>query len=716
MLSASLLLLASLQTQAKLSLDLSVTSVGQVLEAVSKQTGQKYSVSGAVQNDFVFVSVKDVEPEVFLNRLADLLDAKWLSGNGVRTLTAPDNLLNEADQNYRDHVKKWAADLAKGLAKPMDIEFLAKSLAGMKNKGNGESEYDWDKLREIDEDLPTGRFASTIVIRLISELSQIKNGERVVFSFQPTRLQQPLPTSLRSDFDEFGRSYLRCREALVRHNVIGDNEDYMGDGPQNFSEPEPPKQFIVTATRTNEFLTVLVRFFDETGYFNIDLTKGMWGQLELDESAEDAVGPFKDLTKEVKVTPKMLEYAPLISSGGAVKPGSKTTPPTREEVLRLISIDKNEPLASTPGEVLKQYASAVGKNVLAYVPDSALYSIYSVPGEGSNGVLTLASMMPQVLRIGYVGKFQLKVEDKDGIQTLRDTSLTQARLERMPRLASATLFRALHAKQKFDLDSIADFLQKNKSDECLSVVSEFASFAAGLEVTLPENDELKVLKFYADFNQGARDQIKKSEIKLNPSTLTTKQKEIFAHFLYKADSAISDTDEMSEEVDVKFGFPEMDRYSMGVGSVKEDPTFKLANGLPPNTFVRMSMISRESIFEKTEFDEYTMKEATSPQTIAYQLVYKEKGISDDYYGRPRKYMMGPSTKLELDINLPSYGEIQKKYMLDEIKSNGGWIDFSELPEPVRKEVEKHLQRVREQLKNLPVGGGGRTVKPPVKNY
>ena len=713
MLSASLLLLASLQTQAKLSLDLSVTSVSQVLDAVSRQTGQRLAVSGAVQNDFVFVSVKDVEPEVFLNRLADLLDAKWISGNGVRTLTAPDNMLSEADQNYRNHVKKWAAGLSKDLTKPMDLEALAKSLGSMKVKGNGESVYDWDKLQEIEDQLPTGRFASTVAIKLVPELSQIKNGERVVYAFQPTRLQVQLPTSIRGDFEEFGRSYLRCREAFVRNNVLGDNEDYMTDGPANFSEPEPPKRFIVTATRTNEYLTVVVRFFDDTGYFNIDLTKGMWGDLDDEEANVDSANPFKDLNQVVKVTPKMLEYAPLISSGGEIKSSAKTTPLTKEEVLRLISIDKNEPLASVPGETLKQYASAVDKNVLAYVPDSSLYSIYSIQDGENKPNLTLATLMPQILRIGYIDKFQAKVEDKDGIRTLRDASLTQARLERMPRLASATLFRALHAKQKFDLDSIADFLQKNKSDECLSVVSEFASFAAGIEVTLPENDELKVLKFYADFNQGARDQIKKSEIKLNPATLTTRQKEIFAHFLYKADSSISDPDEMSQSVDSKFGFPEMDRYSMGIGSVKEDPTFKLANGLPPNTFVRMSMISRESIFEKTEFDEYTMKEATSPMSMAYQMVYREKGISDEYYGRPRKYMMGPSTKLELDINLPTMGEIQKKYMLDEIRSNGGWIDFAELPEPVRKEVEKHLERVREQLKDVQVGGGGRSVKPPV---
>lgn len=714
--SSFLFFLAAHPQAATISLDLSVASVPDILKAVSAKTGQQLAASGVVQNDFVFVKVKDVDSEVLLRRLADILGATWVSGNGVRTLTAPDNSLSESEQLYRTHVRKWADNLAKGLAKPVNFEASAKALAAMKEKANDETGYDWDKLQKIQEELPTGRFASTVVIRLVPELSQIKKGERVVFSFQPSRLQTALPASLRSSFDEFGRSYLQCREALVKHNVIGEEEDYMFDGPNSFNKPEPPKQFIVTATRNNEFLTVSIRFYDESGYFNIDLSKGMWGLFaEAQEDVDKEPSPFKDLTQPLKVTPKMVEYLPLAPNEGPAVRNPKSKP-TREEILRLISIDKNEPLTSTPGEVLKQYADVVGKNVLAYVPDSALFSFFSLQGQDEESTkLTIGAMMPQLLRVGYLEKFEPRIEDKDGIVTLRDQNLSQARLERMPRLASANLFRSVYAKQRFDLDSVADFLQKNKYDECLQVVSQFAALAAGIDVNFPEDDDLKVLKFYAEFNQGAREQIKKSEVKLNPSVLTSRQKEIFAHFLYKTDSAVSNINDMSEQVNTKFGFQEQDRYSMGIGSIKEEPTFLLANGLPPNTVVRMSMLSKESIFERTDYDGYFSNEATSPMSIAYQIVYKEKGISEEYYGRPRKYMMGPSTKLELDIDLPTLGVISRKYMLDEIKTNGDWLDFEQMPQAVREEVLKQVEKVREQMKGVQVGGGGgRTVKPPMK--
>lgn len=695
------------------SVDLPVCPVAKVLEEIGRQTGETLVVSGAVRDDFVFVHVKDLDSEILKQRLAKLVDGTWVKGNGVQTLTASDNIETQEDIQFQKNIDEWTARIKKDSAKSTAPDTLALNLNDLEKKLQDNSDPSaWQKMTNLQKELPISRLGRRLLSDLAPQLKKIKVGERLVFSQNPTSLQLGLPLSSATTIAEYQRDYTAFRDILLAKGLIDqDNERvYFGNSLSQYGSPTPSQNFFLAVTRDFDNVTAELKFWDKEGNFIMSEMIPM--REYLPESKEDiASNPFKDMTQAVN-PPKGAEYfQPLIAATMGrpiVWPGAKD-----EVITRITDFANHDPLAELPSDIFEQYAKAVNKNVIAYVPDTAIQVAFYFAFGTDTAKANFATVMPMMLRSSLMGEpNRILVEDENGLQSIRDVYLGGARKIRMPRTATTAFLKSLRLKKKFELDAFADFVKLVKYDDTLILVALYAAFAAEKKIEMPRNDDLKLVRFYGEYSQSARDKIKQGEVQTPIDQLTQKQKEILNQFLFKSNSGIQKSENAAGVAGEQFGFSDTDRYGFGIESLKNEPTFLLAKGLPRGSVAVMSMKTIDNLFVMTEFEGFRQTSARSLSSLAYDLFYKEKGFSE-YYNRPQSYMISPSTALKLNVKLDVMGTMTKTLFLDEVPIDGKWGDLSTLPANVQKIINENLAKVREHMKDVQFGNGsGRTVKPP----
>ena len=700
------------QTAKPITIELPVCTVGKVLESIGEQTGEKFATSGAVRDDFVFVKVKDFDSELLLQRLAKLVDGKWLSGNGVRTLTAPENFDSESDLAFQRSIQSWMNNIQKKNGKQGDLNAVATELDEVQKKLQDGGPTVWEKMQTLQAELPIAQFYNRLLIEMAPQIMKIKEGERVVFSLNPTSLQLPIPANA-DTLATYRRNYFEFREILLKKGLINleNTGVYYGNALSQYGAVDPPQNFIITVTRTMDNATAEIKFWDKDGNFTINDNLGNW-QNNSDPLGQGPDNPLKNMTQLVEPPKGATDYAPLVElmMGRVSKPGQNY----EESAAKICDFVKNDPLAVVPTDVLQQYSKAVNKNVIAYVPDTAIQLYFFFATEIPNQKKDFATLIPAMLRTSIMGASSLKLEDKDGLQSLRGEFLGPARKMRMPRLATTALLKSLKAKKRFDLDVFADFIKQVRYDESLTLVSLYAAFAAQKRIEMPQGDHLKLVRFYAEYNQGIRDKMKQSQVETPLDQLTIKQKEIVGKFIYKSDAGLLSKEELgANQQDEEFGFSDTKRYGYGISNIKQEPTFLLAKGLPSKASTIMTLQTLDNLFMKYESEGFAYPRSISIGSLVYELIFKEKGVNPEYYARPRTYLIAPSTMLKLDIVLQPLGQMSKYFTLDEVPVDGKWGDLTALPQNVQKLINDKLVKVREELKDAQFGPSGRTVKPPL---
>lgn len=712
------LLAAAQQGQStKVSIDLPVCPVIQVLEKISQQNGQKFAVSGAVRNDFIFVKVKDVDSQILLNRIAEVVDGKWVKGNGVTTLTAPENFESESDLAYQRNVGLWTTALAKTITKDSDFEKLAATVGDLEEKMKSGSDTAWSEADKLNSQKPIGRLFARLLVSLTPQLGKLKNKRRVVFSTQPTSLQQPLPPEASQIIAEFRSDYAKYRQALASRGLLTHEAGvvYYGNTATQYGNPEPPANFILSTVRSGDTCTVDLKFWDRDGNFAIDENSGMWAVYSDFEKIIEEQNPFKDLKQKVK-RPAMADKYKVMELTLIGRPAPNISK-YESDAKDLIDIEKNEPLAEIPTDILRQYTDVVKKNVVAYVPDSCIQNFFLFTSMKPEGGPEFATLMPTLFRSTYFGAPKILVQERDGIQTIRDQFLGQARMSRMPRRETASFLKSIFRQKSFNIDAFADYLKQIKYDDCLAIVSLYSSTAAMRKLRFPNAEQLSLLRFYAEYSPPARDQIKRSELRLPISSLNRRQSEILKDMVVDSNTSLYLAGDVDFGPPSSFGVPLNVRHYFGSSNIRQEPTYALAKGMPPGANVALSMKTVKTILVSIEnATGPSMPRALPIGTIANDIVYKEKGMNSDYYSRPRKYAIEPSTYLQLNLDLDPLGKVTKSYILDEFPLDIKWLELNELPPDALTEINRKIDEVRTQMRGIDLGsqGNGRNVKPPVK--
>lgn len=183
--------------------------LGAVLREIAGQTHEKYQVDELLVNQPIIIDVKGAHLSDLLARIAKVSYGKWVTRDDVRALVLDDDAVQDARKAWHDKLAKaFAAALDKKLQRTAkEGPFTAQSAHGfldfthnLMQKVSQSKGADFPQ-NPADFTPPTTLPNQRLVMGLLEAigpdaLANIGGGERVVYSTNPNRMQQPLDPNL----------------------------------------------------------------------------------------------------------------------------------------------------------------------------------------------------------------------------------------------------------------------------------------------------------------------------------------------------------------------------------------------------------------------------------------------------------------------------------------------------------------------------------------
>lgn len=415
---ASLYVYLLAQVNAPITAELRTVKLAAAVAELEKLTGVPHKLAGANPDQFIYINVKGLAASRVREGIARVARGEWKVIEGAQVLiTEPWS--KAIDEAYAKNAT-WRIEHARKRHKTLDSkklisDYVARVHGVSTSSAIKEAHWDWT------EGTPAARLLHNLLGALASkDLTQLKYGERKVFSLHPTSLQSKLPDAAGSAFSQFlaeNREFSVLASAnpnLAQHpNVLNQNAGFIDPDVHGV-----PRHLLLTAVRQATDVYLTLRVFNEKG----DIV-ALQTQLLVSSSFDDFEGAKGELFKVipsttlVKLSPQETEFnekflQAVRSQRG--KPGLKLSPDAFV-AERLKNLAVNDILLKGPTEVLDQVVSSTGKNLIAKVTDAnfTVLTFFSRRRE-----LTLSSLLQEVYNsAGYEDGESLQV--KNDLITLR---------------------------------------------------------------------------------------------------------------------------------------------------------------------------------------------------------------------------------------------------------------------------------------------------------
>lgn len=242
-------LFALLAPHQTVTITLPPTRLSEALPLIAKAANQRLSVSGALQDEVVFVHATNVDPKPLLTHLAACLYARWESKeDGSQQLvidaTALTNLKKEEDTKSRETLVKSLEYVAERLRKQpaqLDAAFIKgyrerKAQDDARRKAAQEAE-DWAQVfvsADVLEETPSWRAAGRIAPLLgIDQLLSMPTDSKEVWAEQPTSVQKPFPPAVRQILANYRRELSLLDPESQVHQVLVSAQRWESGGSFN---------------------------------------------------------------------------------------------------------------------------------------------------------------------------------------------------------------------------------------------------------------------------------------------------------------------------------------------------------------------------------------------------------------------------------------------------------------------------------------------------
>lgn len=481
-------------SQAKVSVQVRGAAAPLVVEQIAKQTGLKLGADRNMWRDYLCLSVKDIDSQTLLDKVAEACQARWVMVEGVKTLLP--------DYNLRERAVS-AAVTRRTAAYAKSIKNLVASLDPKPPKspsGEGSDQPARPGGGEDDIETPfgpagTGRRLLAAYITAIGPafFARLEPESRVVFSSSPTRMQRGLPNV---NSVPYLAKWVQEHNDMVKVMAQGASEDgevddsYMDEMQKIMEElglqrdfAEKPKAIeampaklllVVTSQKMYagmSMCSVELRAFDRTGK---SVLQEQHSLSEIDYSAMgDAIeaetgipvpegGANPPEKKPEKATPLVLGDAGKLWAKvhrRNLNPLAKeaTEKPTAEELARVGDFVANEPLAGAPTDFFFALADHDHVNVVAVLPDDIIQrGSFMLPGDR----LTLEYVGRRIF-----GDPKASFQDSPMVMAKSDSWLTatpadqgRTRRDRVDRVAVSAAVKKIRASAWTNLDTMAEFV------------------------------------------------------------------------------------------------------------------------------------------------------------------------------------------------------------------------------------------------------------------
>lgn len=717
---------------------LPVMRLDRVLENVSKQTGVRLAGMGSANGQFVFVQVKDLPLSKLKEHLAVAVEGKWARRGNMDVISSSLGDSGFTDYELRRRVENWFKKVTP--PKPLtvaDADSLIKKAKELNDKMQSGDHRIYEQIQKLNEQAPFHSAMVRVALALGPDaFSSLKEGQRVVYSTSPTRLQQALPPQARQALAQMNREvpiYADRVKALAGDGMEG---GYYAEAIHSYlyNQSDAAATILVSIARQSENITLSFHRFGKAGE-TLGTTSTMitgFGPDDMDEDMKPPEKPpFAELTDPVKLTDADRKIVDEIhqSMGYSMQRTGALSP---EAVAALSSLDKRDLLDYYPSAALRQAAGTLKRNIVAFVPDFLGLSA-RMDDPRSKEPAKLSAFMTMIA--GTFGT-RLKPSHVDDGTTITFAPPVHPMMRTflIPRFNRPALQSSVAraVREGMSLDVAADMTQLSDQQMLAGALTPLVSAAAGEQTTGQwESANNPALKIYGNLNEAQRRQAKTGVLKLPLNSLGGSLRTAVEEMMFYSGTPITPPPSSAQgagkapgEV-MEAALEDEDegnmswRYNRMPSSLAEEPTVALAGGLPPTAFMEISVSGGDAIYgfmsPKSGQPNYFMGlQKVTARNLAWAKVMAEKNPQEQSWGNWDEFSIGGAQTLKVRVLLGGIGSMERGYVHDRVPKGSKRLALNDLPADFRKRYEEEIVKAREQYKDVDFSGGRARggAKPP----
>ena len=547
-------------------------------------------------------------------------------------------------------------------------------------------------------DQPTGRAAARLLAQLdLTTISNMEEGERIVFSTRPNAMQLPLGpdagdvlNTLVAEQGVWAEAYQRKTEGETKtdvekatraamHNVMG-----VFNGP---IEGKPVKALLCVQLQSLLGAYQLrLKLYDAQGkeVFQGGQTMAVASSplnriddlLKAQPPSDDPEIEFSDDSKALLVFFRGMLQSVM---GG----GSAAKDLTPEVLAKLRNPDKYDPLGFIQSEALIAVAGASKANLVADVPDSLMgMAAGMMPGQK----LTVDRFL-KALGAGD----SVALETKDGWMVLKPTRPVLERMKHVDRAALTRLIAVAQAKRMVPLDDLAAYAVANgplMGNDVSRLYSLLFVPGAALGMTgMGGMSNWDMLRFYGSLTADQRQALGGGN-QIAMRTLLPGQVDLVKRMTYYPSGLMGST----LKVQQPGSQPATPALPPGFGGADIEPTEVLPNGLPPNGFVEVK-VKTDSVVQDAGATQPRIQliGTYGPQELGVFRVMKNDptmgAMLSSFLPQLQSFRLGNRTTYDFNFQYTPEVSMGQQLQDSQIDPDGPILSFADLPEDFQKQAQ-----------------------------
>ncbi|MFI5384778.1 MAG: hypothetical protein ACHQ50_01545 [Fimbriimonadales bacterium] len=741
----------------KISVEIPASRATVALAALGKAAGISMEPAGNLRDEVFVICAHDATVDEIMKRVAQAESGAWSLQNGAYFLTRDHStsiMQERAETNAR--AKALSAEIAKltgAVAKQSKFDQTAaqkladetKRTIDQVSQGGGGVRTKID-LNGADQKTPAAR----AIARLLSimdpvKLAQIGPDQRIVFSTQPTPMQQPVGNGSFRAFEQFVEEQMMYTQAYGADQPQDGNRRVFvmnGFGTPTMGNGDPKLGLgvglVIVQRRFGGMLDVQILATDTkldtlaSGSYTLQLPRP--GPLPGAQSNEEPLkisDEAKEMAKALSTGggagggpgPGMVRAFAVSSSGGGggfsysmVSSGNgagniKLSPALRAKVLDPVTYD---PMSFAPGEAMTALSHQSGKNLVALLPDTCFGSM----NRQFAGSVTASQLMASLDPMHSLAATQ----DESWIVVSPEAPAT-GRANTVSRSVLKGLLAKMDKSGFLRLDEVADFaLAESKTPGLEDIDIQYprlinnASADRDLMPLAMGSDSL--YKFYGTLSSSQREAVAASR-QISFMNLSGQQIALIADMLYNSqqgpnvqqdNSGIQPPGAVSFTVTGQAG-GQMPMFFAGGLSAKTERTIVMPNGVLNNGFMHGSVNTQQVV------------QGISSQTGATQILDANTlAFSKSAGSRPElasfstpqydKYRMAHQTNLSIQFEFNPRVSMARSLSDASPDADALALPYDSLPADFRQRVEQMAQQMQRGFQQLPARNQG--TPPPAR--
>jgi len=647
-----------------------------------------------MENEVLVISVRNQPLHEVLSRIATVTSGEWRKEGNTFLLTASvGTRRNEETQELNTRIRLIRADLNSRLGmeahQKAEIQNLLKARLAHKNRQDNQ-EYG----RQLVDENAVTRMLSGIDL---TPMAQMEDGNRIVYSTDPTPMQRGLSASA-----------FQIVDSLVKdHNVFASSKSHSNDDRLSRMSKSQARTLLWILDRQSARIgpvakillsiqcessgrqwTVQLQLFDPTGNVayaisNIYGVEGSKAATWHDKQREAHLITFSKDSREI------LDYGRITKKVGKSKITVTTLSP---EVLQKVRRpDIYDPLSFASSDLLLGYSKLTGKPLVADIPDDCFGTStwFLQPGWDWNTTSVEADIRSGITITAIV----------DPVFTvLRPASPSKSRKARGNRIALANLMQAIAQKGVPSLEDMSAFAARSPDSGLEGAFSDYFLMFVPRPVQeamlVDMHVDWNVLRLYGYLSPALKSKLAVG-IKVPISEMNSNARDALARFVFGSSAHIAVTRVTGRRfVDLPDWAMEL-RDVFGRIDSLEDPTEVCSKGLSDNVFVDMS-VNKEFLGLEVLPSGRISTAVMGPDELVNEQMNLDSGPKALKSAVPRNLRIGDQTTLDLRIHLTPNVTVKQRLADHRFSATPKIVDANHLPADFQKIVSDRIKAIEAQ--------------------